>query len=86
MRLGRNSTANRVKGLGIVPPNGIQAEATLEAPHDVDIATRPLAEAGTTHRCQGWEFDVVVFDMMEGDCDSRELWMALTHRHPGADP
>ncbi|MET7674507.1 AAA domain-containing protein [Streptomyces seoulensis] len=71
---------------GIVTPYGVQAEATLEALRDVEGAGRPLAEVGTAHRFQGREFDVVVFDTVEGSGDSRELWMALAHRQPGADP
>lgn len=70
---------------GIVTPYGVQAEATLEALRDVEAAGRPLAEVGTAHRFQGREFDVVVFDTVEGSGDSRELWMALAHRQPGAD-
>lgn len=70
---------------GIVTPYGVQAEATLEALRDVEGAGRPLAEVGTAHRFQGREFDVVVFDTVEGSGDSRELWMALAHRQPGAD-
>ncbi|MEU2023193.1 AAA domain-containing protein [Streptomyces sp. NPDC016469] len=70
---------------GIVTPYGVQAEATLEALRDVEDAGRPLAEVGTAHRFQGREFDVVVFDTVEGSGDSRELWMALAHRQPGAD-
>ncbi|MEV5980890.1 AAA domain-containing protein [Streptomyces sp. NPDC052114] len=71
---------------GIVTPYGVQAEATLEALRDVEgPGGRPLAEVGTAHRFQGREFDVVVFDTVEGGADSRELWMALAHRQPGAD-
>lgn len=71
---------------GIVTPYGVQAEATLEALRDVEGPEgRPLAEVGTAHRFQGREFDVVVFDTVEGGADSRELWMALAHRQPGAD-
>lgn len=70
---------------GIVTPYGVQADATLEALRDVESAGRPLAEVGTAHRFQGREFDVVVFDTVEGSGDSRELWMALAHRQPGAD-
>lgn len=70
---------------GIVTPYGVQAEATLEALRDVENAGRPLAEVGTAHRFQGREFDVVVFDTVEGSGDSRELWMALAHRQPGAE-
>ncbi|MFE5859067.1 AAA domain-containing protein [Streptomyces virginiae] len=70
---------------GIVTPYGVQAEATLEALRDVEGAGRPLAEVGAAHRFQGREFDVVVFDTVEGSGDSRELWMALAHRQPGAD-
>ncbi|WP_435973561.1 AAA domain-containing protein [Streptomyces sp. Qhu_M48] len=69
---------------GIVTPYGVQAEATLEALRDVEGSGRPLAEVGTAHRFQGREFDVVIFDTVEG-ADSRELWMALAHRQPGAD-
>ncbi|MET8829074.1 hypothetical protein ABZX40_16390 [Streptomyces sp. NPDC004610] len=53
---------------------------------DVEGTGRPLAEVGTAHRFQGREFDVVVFDTVEGSGDSRELLMALAHRQPGADP
>lgn len=71
---------------GIVTPYGVQAEATLEALRDVEgPGGRPLAEVGTAHKFQGREFDVVVFDTVEGGADSRELWMALAHRQPGAD-
>ncbi|MER5882953.1 AAA domain-containing protein [Streptomyces sp. NPDC001941] len=70
---------------GIVTPYGVQAEATLEALRDVEGTGRPLAEVGTAHRFQGREFDVVVFDTVEGSGDSRELWMALAHRQPGAE-
>ncbi|MGW1128088.1 AAA domain-containing protein [Streptomyces sp. NPDC002526] len=70
---------------GIVTPYGVQAEATLEALRDVENAGHPLAEVGTAHRFQGREFDIVVFDTVEGSGDSRELWMALAHRQPGAD-
>ncbi|GAA3377580.1 hypothetical protein GCM10020367_53790 [Streptomyces sannanensis] len=70
---------------GIVTPYGVQAEATLEALRDVEGAGRPLAEVGTAHKFQGREFDVVIFDTVEGGADSRELWMALAHRQPGAD-
>lgn len=71
---------------GIVTPYGVQAEATLEALRDVEGRGEcPQAEVGTAHRFQGREFDVVVFDTVEGGADSRELWMALAHRQPGAD-
>ncbi|MFJ8929929.1 AAA domain-containing protein [Streptomyces sp. NPDC102364] len=71
---------------GIVTPYGVQAEATLEALRDVEGSEgRLLAEVGTAHRFQGREFDVVVFDTVEGGADSRELWMALAHRQQGAD-
>ncbi|MBK3559982.1 AAA family ATPase [Streptomyces sp. MBT56] len=70
---------------GVVTPYGVQAEATLEALRDIEASGRPLAEVGTAHRFQGREFDVVVFDTVEGSGDSRELWMALAHRQPGAD-
>ncbi|MDX2936499.1 AAA domain-containing protein [Streptomyces ipomoeae] len=71
---------------GIVTPYGVQAEATLEALRDVEgPGGRPLAEVGTAHKFQGREFDVVVFDTVEGGADSRELWMALAHRQPDAD-
>ncbi|KMS76664.1 hypothetical protein ACM01_02050 [Streptomyces viridochromogenes] len=71
---------------GIVTPYRVQAEATLEALRDVECSGgRPLAEVGTAHRFQGREFDVVIFDTVEGNADSRELWMALAHRQPGAD-
>ncbi|MFD8736569.1 AAA domain-containing protein [Streptomyces sp. NPDC059618] len=71
---------------GIVTPYGVQAEATLEALRDVEgSGHRPLAEVGTAHKFQGREFDVVIFDTVEGDASSRELWMALAHRQPDAD-
>ncbi|MEU0434484.1 AAA domain-containing protein [Streptomyces sp. NPDC006290] len=71
---------------GIVTPYAVQAEATLEALRDVEGSSgRPLAEVGTAHRFQGREFDVVIFDTVEGNADSRELWMALAHRQAGAD-
>ncbi|WP_327174329.1 AAA domain-containing protein [Streptomyces sp. NBC_01335] len=70
---------------GIVTPYAVQAEATLEALRDVEGAGHPLAEVGTAHRFQGREFDVVVFDTVEGNENSRELWMALAHRQPGAE-
>lgn len=60
---------------GVVTPYGVQAEATLEALRDVEVTGRPLAEVGTTHRFQGREFPIVIFDTVEG-ADSRELWMA----------
>ncbi|GAA0311687.1 hypothetical protein GCM10010302_58100 [Streptomyces polychromogenes] len=69
---------------GIVTPYGVQAEATLEALRDVEGADRPLADVGTAHGFQGREFDIVVFDTVEGSGD-RELWMALAHLQPGAD-
>nr|WP_230205293.1 AAA domain-containing protein [Parafrankia elaeagni] len=60
---------------GVVTPYGVQAEATLEALRDVEVTGRPLAEVGTTHRFQGREFPIVIFDTVEG-AGSRELWMA----------
>ncbi|MEV6671991.1 AAA domain-containing protein [Streptomyces sp. NPDC051162] len=69
---------------GIVTPYRVQSDATLEALRDVEGPGRPLAEVGTAHRFQGREFDVVVFDTVEGGADSRELWMARAHRQPGA--
>jgi hypothetical protein len=50
--------------VGVVVPYGLQAEATLEALRDVE-ASGPLAEVGTTHKFQGREFPVVVFDTVE---------------------
>ncbi|WP_329362998.1 AAA domain-containing protein [Streptomyces sp. NBC_01483] len=70
---------------GIVTPYGVQAEATLEALRDVEGSGRSLAEVGTAHKFQGREFDVVIFDTVEGGAGSRELWMALAHRQPDAD-
>ncbi|MDT0344476.1 AAA domain-containing protein [Streptomyces litchfieldiae] len=71
---------------GIVTPYRVQADATLEALRDVEgPGGRPLAEVGTAHTFQGREFDVLVFDTVEGGADSRELWMALAHRQPGAN-
>ncbi|MGW1196380.1 AAA domain-containing protein [Streptomyces sp. NPDC002536] len=77
---------HREKGeeAGIVTPYGVQADTTLEALRDVEGRGGPLAEVGTAHRFQGREFPVVVFDTVEG-ADSRELWMALARRGPGAN-
>lgn len=68
---------------GIVTPYGVQADTTLEALRDIEGQGGPLAEVGTAHRFQGREFPVVIFDTVEG-ADSRELWMALANRGPGA--
>jgi len=51
--------------VGIVTPYGLQVEATLEALRDVEGSAGVIADVGTTHRFQGREFDVVVFDMVE---------------------
>ncbi|REK84815.1 hypothetical protein DY245_41180 [Streptomyces inhibens] len=71
---------------GIVTPYRVQADATLEALRDVEGPSRPLAEVGTAHKFQGREFDIVVFDTVEGSADSRELWMAHAHRQPAPSP
>ncbi|MFB6953568.1 AAA domain-containing protein [Streptomyces niveus] len=71
---------------GIVTPYRVQAEATLEALRDVEgPGGGALAEVGTAHKFQGREFDVVVFDTVEGGAGSRELWMARAHLRPAAN-
>jgi hypothetical protein len=70
------------ESVGVVTPYRAQAEATLEALRDVEATGRPLAEVGTTHRFQGREFPIVIFDTVEG-ADGRELWMAQARA--GAD-
>ncbi|MFE2162611.1 AAA domain-containing protein [Streptomyces lydicus] len=70
---------------GIVTPYRVQAEATLEALRDVEgPGGGALAEVGTAHKFQGREFDIVVFDTVEGGVGSRELWMACAHLQPAA--
>ncbi|WP_406049283.1 AAA domain-containing protein [Streptomyces virginiae] len=70
---------------GIVTPYRVQSEATLEALRDAEgPGARALAEVGTAHKFQGREFDIVVFDTVEGDSGNRELWMANAHRQPAA--
>ncbi|MEU6931019.1 AAA domain-containing protein [Streptomyces sp. NPDC046374] len=72
---------------GVVTPYRVQAEATLEALRDVEEpgGSNP-AEVGTAHRFQGREFDIVVFDTVEGDKTTRPLWMAHAHRQPATNP
>ncbi|MFF4664204.1 AAA domain-containing protein [Streptomyces sp. NPDC001282] len=68
---------------GVVTPYRVQAEATLEALRDVEGPNGDAStEVGTAHRFQGREFDVVVFDTVEGDRSTRPLWMAHAHREP----
>ncbi|PSJ29651.1 hypothetical protein B7P34_06225 [Streptosporangium nondiastaticum] len=70
---------------GVITPYRAQADATLEALRDVEgPAGHALAEVGTAHKFQGREFDIVVFDTVEGDRSSRPLWMANAHRQPAA--
>ncbi|MEU3992283.1 AAA domain-containing protein [Streptomyces platensis] len=71
---------------GVVTPYRVQADATLEALRDIEGPGPALAEVGTAHKFQGREFDVVVFDTVEGGADSRELWMAHAHRRPAPSP
>ncbi|MFE3591544.1 AAA domain-containing protein [Streptomyces niveus] len=66
---------------GIVTPY----RATLEALRDVEgPGGGALAEVGTAHKFQGREFDVVVFDTVEGGAGARDLWMAKAHFRPAA--
>ncbi|MFB6716442.1 AAA domain-containing protein [Streptomyces sp. NPDC056358] len=68
---------------GVVTPYRVQADATVEALRDVEGPDGDvLAEVGTAHRFQGREFDIVVFDTVEGDRSTRPLWMAHAHRRP----
>ncbi|MGX1851673.1 AAA domain-containing protein [Streptomyces sp. NPDC055299] len=70
---------------GIVTPYRVQSDATLEALRDVEgPGGGALAEVGTAHKFQGREFDIVVFDTVEGGAGSRELWMACAHLQPAA--
>ncbi|WP_338483793.1 AAA domain-containing protein [Streptomyces sp. SCSIO 75703] len=70
---------------GIVTPYRVQADATLEALRDVEAPGGGVpAEVGTAHKFQGREFDVVVFDTVEGGRGSRDLWMACAHLQPAA--
>ncbi|MCX5446882.1 AAA domain-containing protein [Streptomyces nigrescens] len=71
---------------GVVTPYRVQADATLEALRDVEGTGAAPAEVGTAHKFQGREFDIVVFDTVEGGADSRELWMAHAHRRPAPSP
>ncbi|MFF2538577.1 AAA domain-containing protein [Streptomyces cyaneofuscatus] len=73
----------RAEEAGIVTPYGAQSLATLEALRDVESGGGPLAEVGTAHRFQGREFPIVIFDTVES-AESRELWLSLAHREPGA--
>ncbi len=58
---------SRGESVGIIAPYGKQVEATLEAVRDVEGEEGLYAtDVGTVHRFQGREFDVVVFDMVEG--------------------
>ncbi|WP_308312714.1 AAA domain-containing protein [Streptomyces sp. ISL-11] len=60
---------------GVVTPYRVQSDATLEALRDVEGPTKHTpAEVGTAHKFQGREFDIVVFDTVEGDRSSRPLW------------
>lgn len=70
---------------GIVTPYRVQSDATLEALRDVEgPGGGVLAEVGTAHKFQGREFDIVVFDTVEGGEASRDLWMACAHLQPAA--
>ncbi|MFC9428070.1 AAA domain-containing protein [Streptomyces sp. NPDC056987] len=71
---------------GIVTPYRVQSDATLEALRDIEgPGGDALAEVGTAHKFQGREFDIVVFDTVEGGVGSRELWMARAHLRPAAN-
>ncbi|WP_239472051.1 AAA domain-containing protein [Streptomyces sp. NEAU-S7GS2] len=71
---------------GVVTPYRVQADATLEALRDVEGTGAAPAEVGTAHKFQGREFDIVVFDTVEGGADSRERWTAHAHRRPAPSP